>query len=91
MRRTGLLVATMLAALLVLSGVALAKDIIGTPKSEKISGTERRDVIDALGGALPSHLVVLAHKGRQFERIQMVAEQDLRRRAHAARPASRLR
>jgi hypothetical protein len=49
------------------------------------------DVIDALGGALPSHLVVLAHKGRQFERLQMVAEQDLRRRAHAARPASRLK
>ena len=49
------------------------------------------DVIDALGGALPSHLVVLAHKGRQLERLQMVAEQDLRRRAHAARPASRLK
>ena len=49
------------------------------------------DVIDPLGGTLPSNFVVLAQKGRQPERLQMVAEQDLRRCAHAARPASRLR
>jgi hypothetical protein len=32
------------------------------------------DVVDSLGGALPSYLVVLAHKGRQSECLQMVAK-----------------
>jgi hypothetical protein len=43
-------------------------------------------VVDALGGALPGELVVLAQEGRQPERLEVVPEQDLRRRAHGAAP-----
>ncbi len=41
MRRTGFLIAAMLTALLTVSGVALAKEILGTPKNYGIAGTER--------------------------------------------------
>jgi len=32
------------------SGVALAKEILGTPKNDRITGTDRGDVISARGG-----------------------------------------
>jgi len=41
MRRTDSLIAAMLTALLAVSGVALAKEIPGTPKNDRIAGTER--------------------------------------------------
>ena len=50
MRRTGLLVATMLTALLKVSGVASAKEWIGTPKNDRYTGTERDEVFSACGG-----------------------------------------
>jgi Ca2+-binding RTX toxin-like protein len=50
MRRTALLLAVMAATLVVASGVALAKDYIGTDKSETILGTKFADRINAMGG-----------------------------------------
>ena len=50
MRRTTILMlALMAAALVVLSGAALAKNITGTERGEKIVGTKYADHIDALG------------------------------------------
>jgi Ca2+-binding RTX toxin-like protein len=50
-RRTVLLMlAVMAAALVVTSGVALAKNIAGTDQGEKIVGTKFADHINALGG-----------------------------------------
>ena len=46
-------------------------------------------MVDALGGALPGELVVLAQEGRQLERLEVMGEQDLGRVAHAAAPVSR--
>ena len=48
-RRTAILLALMAAALVVLSGAALAKNITGTERGEKIVGTKYADHIDALG------------------------------------------
>ena len=45
-----LLVGLMAGALLMASGVALAKNIAGTEKGEKIVGTKYADHINALGG-----------------------------------------
>jgi hypothetical protein len=50
MRRTTLVVAMMLTALLMLSGTALAKEILGTPRDDRLVGTARGDVISARGG-----------------------------------------
>ncbi len=50
MRRVSLLGAVMTAALLLLSGVALAAEMIGTPKNDRLVGTIKRDVILARGG-----------------------------------------
>src|SRR5918994_3055896 len=50
MRRTALLLAVMAAALVVASGVALAKNYLGTDKGEKIVGTKYADTINAKGG-----------------------------------------
>jgi Ca2+-binding RTX toxin-like protein len=50
MRRTALLLAVMAAALVVASGVALAKNYLGTDKGEKIVGTKYADTISAKGG-----------------------------------------
>ena len=50
MRRTGFLIGAMLTALLMVSGVALAKGWIGTPKNERHTGNERGDVFSARGG-----------------------------------------
>ena len=38
----------------------------------------RSDRIDALGGALPGELVILAQEGRQLERLEVMGEQDPR-------------
>src|SRR5215208_6357058 len=49
-RRTALLMLGLMAAVLVLaSGVALAKDFVGTENGEKIVGTKFADRINALG------------------------------------------
>ena len=51
MRRTALLMlAVMAAALVVASGVALAKNYVGTDEAEKIVGTKYADHINAKGG-----------------------------------------
>ena len=50
MRRTALLLAVMAAALVVTSGVALARDYVGTERGEKIVGTKQADRINAKGG-----------------------------------------
>jgi Ca2+-binding RTX toxin-like protein len=50
-RRTVLLMLGVMAAVLVVaSGVALAKDFVGTENGEKIVGTKSADRISALGG-----------------------------------------
>ena len=41
-------------------------------------------MVDALGGALAGHLVVLAQERRQLQRLQVMGQQDLRGVAHAA-------
>jgi hypothetical protein len=46
-------------------------------------------MIEALGGALPGELVVLAQERRQFERFQVMGKQKLRRIGHDAAPVSR--
>jgi hypothetical protein len=49
-RRTALLMLAVMAAVLVLaSGVALAKNIVGTESGQKIVGTKFADHINALG------------------------------------------
>ena len=50
MKRTALLLAVMAAALVVASGVALAKNYLGTDNGEKIVGTKYADTISAKGG-----------------------------------------
>jgi hypothetical protein len=50
-RRTALLLlAVMAAALVAASGVALARNYVGTDRGEKIVGTDSADTIDANGG-----------------------------------------
>ena len=44
------MLAAMLTALLMVSGVVLVKEILGTPKNDRITGTDRGDVISARGG-----------------------------------------
>ena len=46
-------------------------------------------MVDALGGALPGELVMLAQKGRQLERLEVMGEQKLGRVGHDATPLSR--
>ena len=50
MRKMALLLAVMAAVLVVASGVALAKNFVGTERGEKIVGTNAGDTIDANGG-----------------------------------------
>ena len=52
-------------------------------KAQQVTG-----VVDALGGALPGELVILAQESRQLERLQMMGEQKLRRVGHDAAPVS---
>jgi Ca2+-binding RTX toxin-like protein len=58
-RRTGFLLALMAAALVVVSGVALAKAFVGTSAPERIVGTDSADTINAKGG----NDVVLGQRG----------------------------
>src|ERR1700686_1292902 len=51
---------------------------------------QKADMIKALGGALPSELVVLAQERRQLERLQVMREQKLGGIGHDAVPVSRL-
>ena len=53
-------------------------------KAEQIA-----DMVDAVGGALPGELVVLAQEGRQLERLEVMGEQKLGRVGHHATPLSR--
>ena len=46
-------------------------------------------MVNALGGALPGKLVVVAQEGRQLERLEVMGEQKLGRVAHDATPVSR--
>ena len=48
-------------------------------------------MVDALGGALPGELVVLAQEGRQLQRLEVMGEQELGRVGHDAAPVSRPR
>ena len=48
-------------------------------------------IVDLLARALARQLVVLAQEGRQAEGFQVVGEQNLRRIAHDAAPAIRLK
>jgi hypothetical protein len=48
-------------------------------------------IVDALGGALPRDLVILAQEGRQLERLEAVRQEHLRRIGHDAAPMSRPR
>src|SRR5450759_1724200 len=50
---------------------------------------QKTDMIEALGGALPSELVVLAQERRQLERLQVMGKQKLGRIGHDAVPVSR--
>src|SRR3979490_2736228 len=52
---------------------------------------QKADVIEALGGALPGELVVLAQERRQLARPQVMREQKLGRIGHDATPVSRPR
>src|SRR3954462_6192070 len=45
-------------------------------------------MVDALARALPRLVVVLAQEGWQFQRLEVVDEQDLRYRAHETAPLS---
>ena len=50
MRRMTLLLAVVAAVLVVASGVALARDFVGTDRGERIVGTDSADTIDGNGG-----------------------------------------
>src|SRR5271154_4228469 len=52
---------------------------------------QKANMIETLGGALPSKLVVLAQERRQLERLQVMREQKLGRISHDAAPVSRPR
>ena len=53
-------------------------------KTQQVTG-----VVDALGGALPGELVMLAQEGWQLERLEVMGEQKLGRVGHDATPVSR--
>ena len=46
-------------------------------------------MLNALAGALPGELVILAQEGRQLEHLQVMAEQKLGRVGHDVTPVSR--
>ena len=50
MRRMTILLAVMAAVLVMASGVALARNFVGTERGERIVGTDSADTIDANGG-----------------------------------------
>ena len=47
-------------------------------------------MVETLGGALPSKLLILAQERRQLERLQVMSEQKLGRIDHDDAPASKL-
>lgn len=47
------------------------------------------DMVQPLGGALAAQLLILTQEGRQLQRLEVIREQDLRSRGHAASPDSR--
>src|SRR5277367_4847529 len=51
---------------------------------------EKTDMVETLGGALPSKLLILAQQRRQLERLQVMTEQKLRRIGHDDTPVSKL-
>src|SRR3954452_10470836 len=61
----------------------LALEQLQLGQAQEVAG-----MVDTLGGALPSLLVVLAQKGWQLQRLEVMREQDLRHRAHEAAPPS---
>src|ERR1700719_650391 len=60
-----------------------AVDQLQFGQAQQIAG-----MIEALGGALPSELVVLAQERRQLERLRVMSEQKLGRIGHDAAPVS---
>src|SRR5664280_98372 len=52
---------------------------------------QKANMIEALGGALPSELVVLSQARRQLERLQVMGKQKLGRIGHDVAPVSRPR
>jgi hypothetical protein len=75
------------------SGVALGLGVNAGEKMHRLAGQAQQiaGMIDPLGSALLGELVVFAQEGRQLERLEMMGEQQLRRIAHDAAPASRSR
>jgi hypothetical protein len=61
-----------------------AVDQLQFGQTQEIAG-----MIEALGGALPSELVVLAQERGQLECLQVMSEQKLGRIGHDAAPVSR--
>ena len=51
---------------------------------------QKADMVETLGGALPSKLLILAQERRQLERLQVMSEQKLGRIDHDDAPASKL-
>ena len=51
---------------------------------------EKADMVETLGSALPSKLLILAQERRQLERLQVMTEQKLRRIGHDDAPVSKL-
>ena len=47
------------------------------------------DMVQPLGGALARQLLILPQEGGQLQRLEVIREQDLRSRGHAASPDSR--
>ena len=69
-----------------LDHAALAVDQFQFAEADQVT-----HMVDALGGALAGLLVVFAQEGRQLEPFEVVGQQHLRRIAHDAPPANRLR
>ena len=50
---------------------------------------EKADMVETLGSALPSKLLILAQERRQLERLQVMTEQKLGRIGHDDAPVSK--
>ena len=51
---------------------------------------EKADMVETLGSALPSKLLILAQERRQLERLQVMSKQKLGRIGHDDAPVSKL-
>ena len=67
-----------------LDHAALAIDQLRLGKPQQITR-----IVDAFGGALARHLVILAQERRQLERLEVVRQEHLRRIGDDAAPVSR--